>query len=152
MFQNDLMPGAISGDVSTDDRGVVRFVNDFDFAGIKRFYQVENFDLNTVRAFHGHLKESKYVYVAAGTIILCAVKLDDAENPSKDNKVERFIVSSKKPQVVFIPKGYANGFKALEENTKVMFFSTGTLEESKNDDFRFPYDYWGKEIWLTKNR
>ena len=30
------------GDVAVDDRGEVGFVNDFDFAGVKRFYAVRN--------------------------------------------------------------------------------------------------------------
>jgi dTDP-4-dehydrorhamnose 3,5-epimerase len=66
--------------------------------------------------------------------------------------VERLLLSAAKPQVVYIPPGYANGIKAMEIETQVMFFSTSTLEESKGDDYRFPYDYWGKEIWEVENR
>lgn len=140
------------GDLAVDDRGLVRFVNDFNFKGVKRFYQVENVNLNVIRAFHGHMKEGKYVFVASGSIILCAVYLDDPKSPSKENRVERFVLSTKKPQVLFIPSRYANGFRALEENTKVIFFSTSTLEDSKKDDCRYPYDYWGKDIWKIENR
>ena len=35
-------PKVISGGVAIDDRGSVTFVNDFDFLGVKRFYQVQN--------------------------------------------------------------------------------------------------------------
>jgi len=38
----------------------------------------------------------------------------------------------------------------LENNTIVMFFSTSTLEESKGDDIRFPYDEWN--IWQEDYR
>ena len=140
------------GGNAIDDRGEVIFVNDFNFKNVKRFYQIENFSKNIIRAFHGHLKEGKYVYVAEGSIILAAVYLDKIDMPSKNNKVNRFILSDKKPAVIYLPSGYANGFKALEEKTKIIFFSTSTLDESKGDDYRYDYDYWGKDIWESENR
>lgn len=140
------------GGISVDDRGTVKFVNDFNFPKIKRFYQVENFSKNTIRAFHGHKNEEKYVYVTNGSLLICLVKINDFRNPSKKTPVERYILSSKKPTILQIPKGYANGFKALENNTNVIFFSTSTLESSLKDDFRYPYDYWGKDVWKIQNR
>lgn len=142
-------PKIINGNLRADERGVVKFVNDFNFETVKRFYQVENADLKIIRAFHGHMKESKYVYVVSGSILLCAVYLDNAKNPSKGNKVERFVLKASNPQIIHIPPSYANGFKALESSAKVIFFSTSTLEESMKDDYRFPPDYWGKEVWVN---
>lgn len=142
----------LDGNTAVDDRGFLKFVNDFDFEKVKRFYQVENFSLNTIRAFHGHMKESKYVYVVSGSAIVCVVKMTDTKKPSKKVIVNRYILSDKKPQILFVPAGYANGFKPLEKNTKIIFFSTSTLEESKGDDYRFPVDYWGENIWKVENR
>ncbi len=142
----------IQGGIAVDDRGCLNFANDFNFYGVKRFYQVQNFSTSTIRAFHGHLKEAKYVYVAKGSAIVAAVELDDVKSPSKNKKVNRFILSDKKPQVLFIPPKYANGFRPLEEDTRILFFSTSSLEESKGDDYRFPVDYWGKEVWEIENR
>ncbi len=90
--------------------------------------------------------------ILAGSAIAAAVHMDDTIHPNKDNEVHRFILSSRKPCLLEIPAGYANGFKALEPGTKVMFFSTSTLEDSKGDDYRFPADYWGTEIWEVENR
>ncbi len=28
-----------------------------------------------------------------------------------------------------------------------MFYSTSSLEESKGDDIRYPFDNWGKSLW-----
>lgn len=137
----------ISGEVYKDKRGVLKFINKFNLSGIKRFYQVENTDTKIIRAFHGHMKESKYVYVVSGSILLCAVYLDNANNPSKGNKVEKFVLKASNPQIIHIPPSYANGFKALESSATVIFFSTSTLNESIGDDYRFPSDYWGKEVW-----
>lgn len=142
----------IVGDLAVDDRGMVSFINDFNFSDVKRFYQVENFSKDVIRAFHGHLKEGKYVYVARGSALVCVVAIDNTKNPSKKTKVQRFILSSKKPQVVYIPPGHANGFRPLEDNSLIIFYSTSTLKQSIKDDYRFPYDYWGKDIWEVENR
>lgn len=142
----------IEGGMGIDDRGTVSFVNAFGFSDVKRFYMVSNFNLETIRAFHGHEKEGKYVFVSKGSIILCAVKMDDKIKPNKNNPVSRFILSARKPMIVFLPPGFANGFRSLESDTQVIFFSTSTLEESKGDDYRFPADYWGEKIWQTENR
>ena len=42
----------INGGLNVDDRGIVSYANDFNFQGVKRFYQVENFSTSTIRAFH----------------------------------------------------------------------------------------------------
>jgi dTDP-4-dehydrorhamnose 3,5-epimerase len=142
----------IEGGLGVDDRGSVSFVNGFDFKNVKRFYKVENFSIDMIRAFHGHLKEAKYVFVAKGSIILAAVALDNVEKPDPKATVHRYVLSARKPSVVYIPSGYANGFRCLEADSQILFFSTSTLEESKNDDYRFPADYWGPQIWQVENR
>jgi len=145
-------PQIIEGGISIDDRGQVIFVNEFSFPKIKRFYAVENFSNKTIRAWHGHLKESKYALVICGTAIIATVEMDATKNPNKKNKVHRFTLSDKKPSILYIPKGYANGFRSLEEKTKIIFFSDSELESSKNDDYRFPADYWGEDVWSIENR
>lgn len=142
----------IEGGLFVDDRGTLTFANDFHFFGVKRFYQVKNFSAGTIRAFHGHLKEAKFVYVAKGSAIVAAVELDNIKEPSKSQEVHRFILSDKNPKILFIPPKYANGFRPLEEDTRIIFFSTSSLEESRGDDYRFPIDYWGKEVWEVENR
>jgi dTDP-4-dehydrorhamnose 3,5-epimerase-like enzyme len=142
-------PFLIPGGLSEDKRGKVKFFNDFIFQGVKRFYEVTHVS-DEPRAFHGHMKEEKYVYITSGSILLCLVKLTKTDNPSKKSKVHTFVLSSKNPQIVYIPKGYANGFKTLEKNTSVIFFSTCTIAQSQKDDFRYPWNYWGENIWEKK--
>lgn len=139
----------IDGGVAYDDRGSVLFINDFDFEGIKRFYQIENISQNVIRAFHGHEKEEKYVFVSKGCIKLICAKM---EEKNLIGPPSIFILNNKKPSILKIPKGFANGFKSLQKDTTIIFFSTSSLEESKNDDLRFEWDVFGKEIWETKNR
>lgn len=132
-------PNIIDGGIAVDDRGLVRFVNDFNFADVKRFYQVENHRAGFIRAWHGHKEESKYVYVARGSALIGVV-------PLYSGLVKTFVLSDKKPQILFIPKGNYNGFKTLEEGTIIQFFSTSTLEESTKDDIRLNYDYF-EGVW-----
>ncbi len=126
------------GGISVDDRGSVRYVNDFDFKDVKRFYHVENHRQGFIRAWHGHKIEGKYVYVTSGSALIGTVNMDTLI-------VEKTILSAKQPRILYIPPNHYNGFKNLEENTSVIFFSTSTLSESANDDIRLPYDQW--DIW-----
>ena len=138
----------IDGGLATDDRGTLRFVNDFDFAGIKRFYQVENHRAGFVRAWHGHDKEAKYVYVAKGSAMIATVPLDDMTKGDITNIVTT-VLSANKPQILCIPPGFCNGFKTLEDGTIIQFFSTKTLKESLDDDYRFDCD---EDFWKERYR
>lgn len=135
-------PQSFQGGLAVDDRGEIGFVNDFDFAGVKRFYSVSNHRSGFIRAWHAHKREAKYVTVVRGAALIGAVEIDDWDNPSKDSKVWRFMLSASKPSVVFVPAGYANGFMSLTPDAKLLFFSTSTLEESHGDDFRYDAYYW----------
>lgn len=124
----------LNGGIFVDDRGTLRFVNDFNFNDVKRFYQVQNHEKGFIRAWHGHKKEGKYVYVSKGTAWIGVIDMIDTNN------VKKFILSDKSPKILFIPIGMYNGFQTLEEDTSVIFFSTSTTEESKGDDYRLPYE------------
>jgi dTDP-4-dehydrorhamnose 3,5-epimerase len=133
----------LTGGKVVDDRGSVSFVNDFNFSSVKRFYQVQNHTINFIRAWHGHKKEGKYVYVASGSALIGAVNLENDE-------LCRVVLSAGKPQILYIPPNHANGFMNLCENTIIQFFSTSSLDESLNDDIRFPWDKWN--IWNIEYR
>ena len=92
----------------------------------------------------------KYITVVKGSALVCAVKVTDWKNPSKSVKPQRFVLSEDKPSVLYIPKGYANGFMSLTKDAKLMIFSTSALKESLNDDIRFPVYYWNP--WITEQR
>ena len=143
-------PVMLNGGLAVDERGEVGFVNDFRFEGVKRFYTVANHRSGFVRAWHGHRREGKYVTTVAGAALVGAVRIDDWDKPSRDLAVERFVLSARRPSVLFIPSGYANGFMSLTDDLKLMFFSTSTLEESAADDIRFDSRLW--DIWQVAER
>jgi dTDP-4-dehydrorhamnose 3,5-epimerase-like enzyme len=143
-------PSLIRGALVADDRGDVAFVNDFDFAGVKRFYLVSNHTAGFVRAWHAHRHEAKYVTVVQGAMLIACVRVDDWEKPSPDLPVQRFVLSAKTPAVLFIPAGYANGNMSLTADAKAIFFSTSSLEESKGDDIRYDARLW--DPWQVEER
>lgn len=143
-------PSLLRGAIAVDDRGEVGFVNDFDFAGVRRFYTVRNHRSGFVRAWHGHRREGKYVLAASGSALVCAVQIDDWQTPSRDTVVHRYVLSERTPAILFIPPGYANGFMSLSDDAKLMFFSTASLADSKDDDVRFDARYW--DPWTVEER
>lgn len=143
-------PRLYRGALAVDDRGAVSFVNDFDFAGVKRFYAVENHAAGFVRAWHGHRHEAKYVTVVRGAMLIACVEVDDWDQPSPQLPIHRFVLSAQAPAVLYVPAGYANGNMSLTADAKAIFFSTASLEESKGDDIRFHARLW--DPWTVEER
>ena len=137
-----LVPTIFQGNRATDDRGSLGFINGFTLQNFERFYTVSNHSSNFIRAWQGHLKEAKAIIVLQGAALVCAVEMDDLKAPNKNNQVYRHVLSGNNPAALFIPAGYANGFKTLTSDAVVLVFSSTTLEESSGDDYRFEYDYW----------
>lgn len=148
--ENTGAPRLIEGGLAVDDRGTLSFVNDFDFAGVKRFYTVTNHRQGFVRAWHAHRHEAKYVLAVRGACVVGVVKIDDWDSPARDSQVQRYVLSAEKPSILYIPAGYANGFMSLTESAALTFFSTSTLEESRGDDIRYDARYW--DIWGVVER
>ncbi|MEI6748800.1 MAG: hypothetical protein WCM93_06530 [Bacteroidota bacterium] len=136
----------IKGNSFTDDRGTIHFVNDFHPEGIKRFYTITHPDTCIVRAWQGHKVESKHFFVTKGKFLICWVTIDNWENPYRKLKVNKQIISSDNPQVLIVPPGNANGFKALVPDSTLLVFSDLSLEESASDLYRFESDYWACEV------
>jgi dTDP-4-dehydrorhamnose 3,5-epimerase-like enzyme len=136
----------IRGNSFTDERGTIHFVNDFHFEGIKRFYTITHPDTSIIRAWQGHKVESKHFFVTRGRFLVCWVTIDNWKNPSKELKVNKQILSADEPQVLIVPPGNANGFRALEPDSILLVFSDLNLEDSAGDIYRFGSDYWSFEF------
>ncbi len=153
MTQQDDAPEAprlMQGGLAVDDRGEVQFVNEFAFAGVKRFYTLANHRQGFVRAWHAHRHEAKYVTVLRGAAVIGAVAIDDWDSPAKEAEIHRYVLSASKPAVLYIPPGHANGSMSLTDDALLVFFSTSTLEESADDDVRYDARYW--DIWDVEER
>ncbi len=135
-------PNIIKGNFFSDSRGLLRFVNDFHFEDVKRFYFIKHFETSIVRAWQGHQIEKKYFYPISGSFLVAWIKIDDFKNPSDDLIPEYHILSSAKSEIIAIPKGYANGLKALEANSEIMVLSDMELDDSIKEKIRYPSHWW----------
>lgn len=135
-------PFIIQGGSHTDRRGSISYVNDFKFEGVKRFYIITHKDTSVVRAWQGHRFESKYFYCLKGAFLVNLVKIDNWNNPSHDIHVQTYKLKEGDSQLLCIPPGFVNGFRALSKMAQLLVYSDKTVEESMEDDFRFDKDYW----------
>ncbi len=73
------------------------------------------------------------------------IALNDFDNPDLNLPALTFCLEACIPQILHVPGGYANGFKATSENSRLMVFLNFNLTESKADDYRYPADKWN--LW-----
>lgn len=134
----------IQGDTYIDDRGKLDYFNDFDMSPIKRVYFTTHFNLDVVRAWQGHIIESRWFICVTGSFKVKLIKIDNWEAPSNQLPVENYVLSSEKKQVLYIPNGYVNGFRALKTESKLMIMSNYNFNEIKNDQIRFDQNKWNE--------
>lgn len=137
-------PEIIGGGNYSDVRGKLVFFNEFDMSPIKRMYFTTHFDTTVLRAWQGHKIESRWFRCVRGSFSVKLVKIDNWENPSNDVEVLNFELREDKEQILFIPNGYANGFKALQNNSQLMIMSNYGYNEIENDQVRFEQNKWTK--------
>jgi len=143
MKLNNNFPRIIEGGIFTDERGTVRFANGFELLHVKRFYVIEHKKTSTIRAWQGHRVEMKYFFPIKGSFVIAWVRIDDFDNPDKNLKAEFTILDADKNlKVLYVPPGYANGFRALRRDSILGCFSNLSLKESNKDIVRFPADWW----------
>ncbi|WP_448520817.1 hypothetical protein [Schleiferia thermophila] len=118
----------IKGEIYTDFRGVVRFVNGFTLDKVVRMYTVQPRN-NFIRAWQGHRRETKWFFAAKGDFLVKCVEMNTG-------KKEEYWLTDKKSEVLEIPGGFYNGFVSNGEDSTLLVFYNFTLEESKSDDFR----------------
>lgn len=145
-------PFVVEPKVHMDDRGVfVPWLPDADamaFAGgrkVKRIYSIVNHAAGTVRGFHFHREEWKVFVIVKGAAKFVAL---DPEQPEDSHT---FISSERKPNIVVIPPGYANGWVSLDRETILVCASTSSFEESLKDDERMDPLKFG-DVWSVKGR
>ena len=142
METNESRPRIINGGLHVDSRGIVSFVNDFDFKGVDRFYAIRAHKPHDLRGWVGHQRDHKWFLAVQGTTLVAVVRPDHWEYPASTIPVERFVLSAAKPQVLHVPPGHATGSVNLSPDAILMIFSSGRIEDAKTDDYRFAIDSW----------
>ena len=141
---NKLSPFIISGKKHTDERGELQFYNDFDMSQIKRVYFTTHPDTEVIRAWQGHTIQSRWFCSVQGSFVVKLIKIDNWVKPSDELKVLEYTLTAEKQEILYIPKGYVNGFKALKNNSKLMIMSNYGFSEIENDEIRFDKNKWSK--------
>ncbi|MEQ6123437.1 dTDP-4-dehydrorhamnose 3,5-epimerase family protein [Pseudotenacibaculum sp. MALMAid0570] len=139
----------IKGKSYQDERGLLKFFNDFDMSQIKRLYYTEHFYENQVRAWQAHKIEKRWFFCTEGSFVVKLVCIDNFLKPSNTLEVLRFELSADNPTILYIPNGYANGFKSVMDNSKLMIFSDFVFGVNKDDDIRYDKNKWTE--WGIEN-
>lgn len=137
-----LEPIIIKGNVRSDFRGKVGFINEFDMLEVRRFYTIENESIDIERGWRGHKIEQRWLSVCKGTFIVKLVKIDNWETPDQNLEQLEFILQESQFNILHIPIGYASLLKANEINSKMILFADSLLADAYRDDYLFPTDYF----------
>ena len=132
----------VEGEIFTDHRGVIQSANSLDFAEIRRSYTITNADTTVIRGWHGHQDEKKWFWCLKGGFKGVFVEIDNWEEPSRDLKPHIYNLRAEKSQVICVPEGYANCFRATEPDSLLMVFSSKTYPECLSDSWRYEPNYW----------
>lgn len=125
--------------IHKDERGELRYCNEFDLTSSKRFYSIAFSGSEQIRAWQAHKIEMKSIFPIQGITKVVLVRIDDLDNGIA-GEIYEFTLDSKSPEVLLVPGGYANGLQSKSEDSALMIFSSLNLEEAKNDDYRFEKD------------
>ena len=136
-----MTPHIIKGGEHIDSRGKVTFVNDFDLSPVKRFYQIAPVK-DVVRAWQGHINETKWFFCVAGEFKIKLIKPKNWENPEEKIQSFQFTLSEKEPMVLHVPGGFYNGFVATQKNSILQVYSDLHLDDSLQDDYRLSEKIW----------
>ena len=79
-----------------------------------------------------------------GSFQVKIIQVDNWDQPSDDLKVHSYTLSADKPEVLYIPCGCLNGFKAEEANSKLMIMSNYGMNEIEDDHVRFDKEKWNQ--------
>lgn len=132
----------IEGEIFRDYRGQISSVNSFHFEDIRRAYFIHHPDISVIRGWHGHQNERKWFYCLKGNFSVALVKIDNWDNPSKDLIPEIFHLSDENSRLVCVPSGYANCLKAYSPGSIMLVLSDKTLEDAKDDSWRYEKNLW----------
>lgn len=132
----------IKGGVAKDQRGQIRYVNDFDMSLVKRFYIIKNADTNLIRGWRAHRVEQRWFYILSGSFSIDIVAINNWIEPNPESPIINLKLDPNDMSVLHVPKGYGTSFRALEENSEVLVYADYPLSHAPMDDYTWPIDYF----------
>ncbi|MEG0928131.1 MULTISPECIES: WxcM-like domain-containing protein [Chryseobacterium] len=129
------------GNKFKDERGVIKFNNDFDASAVKRIYTIENSNIDFIRGWQGHAIEQRWFACTQGCFRIAVIYVDNFENPSPDLEIKYYDLNADTLDFLHIEPGGITAIKAIEENSKLLVLADHGLGEIK-DEYRFPLNHF----------
>lgn len=129
-------PFIIKGAVFKDDRGSLKYNNDFDLSAAKRTYIIQNATVEFERGWQGHKIEQRWFSAVEGAFKIKVLKLSDWETPSTESEIEEFLIQSETLDILYVPDGYITKIKSEISGAKLLVFSDYHLNEV-DDNYKF---------------
>lgn len=140
------MINLIQGGLVKDERGQIRFVNNFDMSSVKRFYIIRNADVDLIRGWRVHQIEQRWFYVLSGSFSIDIVNVGLCKSASCDLPVQKEILKADDGKVLHLTKGYGTAIQALEPGSELLVFGDHKIEHAPFDDNIYPIDYFINRI------
>lgn len=135
------MANLIQGNISRDQRGVLKYNNDFDLTEIKRLYIIQNDSKNIIRGWQGHKIEQRWFTSISGIFKINLIEIDNWEKPSKSLIQRTYILDSKQLTTLHVPAGFVSSIQSLTISAKLLVFADHRHNEI-NDDYRYEINYF----------
>lgn len=132
----------IQGGIAKDERGQIRFVNEFDMSLVKRFYIIKNTDTALIRGWRAHRIEQRWFYVLTGSFNIDLVKIDNWESPNPSLPIVNLILNATSMKVLHVPPGYGTAFRALDSNSELLVYADFPIAHAPLDDYTWGLDYF----------
>lgn len=132
----------IQGGIAKDERGQIRFVNDFDMSLVKRFYIIKNVDTKQIRGWRAHRIEQRWFYVLSGSFNIDLVEIDNWDNPSPSLFIQNIMIQASDMKVLHVPAGYGTAFRALEADSELLVYADYPVTHAPLDDYTWRFDYF----------
>ncbi|GAA4146757.1 hypothetical protein GCM10022216_32070 [Sphingobacterium kyonggiense] len=136
----------IKGGEFQDERGFIRFVNDFDMTSIRRFYILSNSSEKILRGWRGHRTENRWFFSIRGNYKIDVVKIDNWESPSENLEVCSYFLHERDNKVLNIPEGYATLIQSLTSSNELLIFADFNIEHAKEDDYVYDVHHFINRI------
>ncbi|GAA4053984.1 WxcM-like domain-containing protein [Flavobacterium chungnamense] len=128
-----MKPKLIFGGCHKDERGIVKFNNDFNMSVIKRMYTIENNTSNSIRGWQGHKIEQRWFIAIVGSFQIDVKPILAFENQDYSQEILSFKLLSNSLDVLHIPAGFVTCIHTLEKKAQLLAFSDFELGAVKDE-------------------
>jgi len=104
---------------------------------------------------HWHKKQIDYWCVLSGQlkVLLADVNTSYVPNKNKQFFYPRFTyLSDKNIRTLKIPPGVVHGYQNISDKPAILLYYLSRKYNSAADEYRVPWDYFGKDFWEIKNK